>query len=729
MKHIIFEQIGLENFCSYKDEMILDIKENNLTLITGPNGVGKTSLFDTIPYTLYGITSKNAKGDDVVNNKVGKDCKTWIKFRINEKSYLIERYVKYKNIGNTVILTEFNDKENLVLKGQNTVKPFIENLLIPQKIFMNTIFFAQKVKSFFTDLNDSEQKEIFRKIMGLDNYVEWGKLINENLSDYETELKNLDYKIDVNLRILDDCIEKIAYYENERELWNSKKESIILNLENEIKNITLQINQLIKENVDNNLNSEIDQINNELTTSTQQLNNIDSNLNQKINFIKQQKILKENEIKLQANQQLQELTNTINSELELLKEKFNELNITKNNTLNQIDIEISNLKNEITYKSKEIKELNIEIEKYSNVDSNVECPTCMSTISGDTINKLQNHVNALKEKIKLITIVAKNLNDNIEKLIKDKENVEVKFNEDKNLIQLKVNNKRQIFTENKEVIENKLKVILQQLKQIEEKQIKEENIQFESDRKKYQNDINILNKNKLIILDQISKFEKNKIQIVTLENNIENKKNEINKYIKEVYNATNLNSYINRKNEIDENNIKLTEEKSYFNKNVEILKFWKTAFSSSGIPSMLIDEAIPFMNQRASYYLDQIAGGRYQVRFDTMKETKSGEFRDKINVIPFDSETHSNSRTQLSGGQERIIDIATILTLCDLQSNIQNISFNILLFDEIFDSLDDTNTSYISKILRILAKNKAIFLISHRHIDTIEYDELLKFEN
>ena len=44
----------------------------------------------------------------------------------------------------------------------------------------------------------------------------------------------------------------------------------------------------------------------------------------------------------------------------------------------------------------------------------------------------------------------------------------------------------------------------------------------------------------------------------------------------------------------------------------------------SGIPSMLIDEAIPFMNEHIGYYLDQI-GSRYIVSFDTLNKNKGGE--------------------------------------------------------------------------------------------------------
>ena len=159
----------------------------------------------------------------------------------------------------------------------------------------------------------------------------------------------------------------------------------------------------------------------------------------------------------------------------------------------------------------------------------------------------------------------------------------------------------------------------------------------------------------------------------------------------------------------------------------KIVTFWKEGFSSTGIPSMLIDDSIPFMNKQVSYYLDKLSNGRYIVSFDTLDKTKKGEYRDKISVNVVDTETKANKRVQLSGGQTRLIDIATILTLGDLQSNIQNVSFNLLLFDEIFDSLDDQNVEYVSKVMRILTKIRSIFIISHKYVDQLEADDVYNF--
>ena len=136
MQNIKFEKVGMKNFGPYIDPLVFEIKENNLILITGPNGVGKTMALDAIPYTLYGITSKGARGDDVVNNDVEKDCHTWLQFKVGNDVYKLNRYHKYTRLGNTVILSK-NGVD--IKKGQKGVLPEIERLIRPRKLFMNTI--------------------------------------------------------------------------------------------------------------------------------------------------------------------------------------------------------------------------------------------------------------------------------------------------------------------------------------------------------------------------------------------------------------------------------------------------------------------------------------------------------------------------------------------------------------------------------------------------------------
>jgi len=41
--------------------------------------------------------------------------------------------------------------------------------------------------------------------------------------------------------------------------------------------------------------------------------------------------------------------------------------------------------------------------------------------------------------------------------------------------------------------------------------------------------------------------------------------------------------------------------------------------------------------------------------------------------------------------------------------------------------LDDTNVEFVSKVLRILTSDRSVFVISHKHVDQLEADDVYNF--
>lgn len=728
MKKIEFLKQGMENFCNHIDPIEVDFTNGNITMITGPNGIGKTSIFQSIPYTLYGNCEKG-RGEDVLNDKIKKNCHTWTEFKIDDVPYRVDRYVKYTRIGNSVSITKGDDTKPY-LKGHSEVVPEIEKLLMPYKIFMNTLLFSQKVKSFFTDLGDAEQKEIFRKIMGLDDYVLYGQTCNLELKALNEKVVAINQSIAVFKGIIESTIKQKNEFIEKKKEFEVEKQRNIVKYEEEI----VRLNETILVEVEKqkwlpeDTSKETSEINSNLRLTIYKLENLGSIKNNKIETLKNQAELKVSELETNFLQLSSKTLEDNNTNQRLENEKSQEEQTRLKDLIDSIDKKIQDLNIKKEGVNTSISHLNINLSNLTFEDDLTECPTCKREINDECIE----HLSKLKAKsegeISYLQDGLIVIDREIEVLNNQKTSLAILLNQEKEklratfrMYEVAYRDDLSQLTERKTIAVNKVNSMIDEMKE----KIQEENkLEIE----KLNKEITImelkleeLGKTQKIIDDFNEAFQ----ELVQSKHRNENQLNDC----KEVEFDNSL--IENCDKSIKESQLKIEsvlKERVVVDEQIKMVDFWKTGFSSSGIQSMLIDEAIPFMNKQISYYMGLIAGGRYQVTFDTLKATKDAkEFRDKISVNVFDSQTHSDKRVKFSGGQTRIVDIGTILTLADLQANIQNTSVNIILFDEIFDALDSENIRYVSNLLRLIGKEKWVGIISHTKIDDIEADNVLEF--
>jgi len=731
MKEVNFKKIGFKNFCCYGDELFeIEIQNNKLILIHGPNGIGKTTIFDSIPFTLFGATSKGIRGKSAINNRTQKDCYTYVEFDINDTHYKAERYYGHTKLGDTAHLT----RDGVLYKrGSQEVVAELEKILIPKKLFFSTLLFGQKNKTFFTELSDTDQKEIFRKILKLDDYVTYNKKSSELIELLQKESTGIENQNSAKTYIIEDLKNHILLLNKEKDEFGKLKENKVREYENDIIRLNsrgVELKHNLSELNDNEVNIKLELVNDRLSNHNRQLLELDSQLNNIIEQIKIKLQNKQYEMDSFRSQKKIKLTDDYNSTLSKLNDQSNIIRSNKKLDEASVSNEIKTIENSIQFSKQTIINLDEERQKFFNdIFRNTVsvCPTCQQVIDQDVKTKLNQYIESLKDKIKNLEEENKvqylkigqlksewlkkseDLNSQFTTIKSETDNLKSKFEADIKELDLNFKNSLQELQKlANEAVTNKTQDIKQQRSELTEK-IKD--FELEKD---------MLNR---IVL----KIQELKDQIISTEADIKKYQELIELKKSEKYDDSRLKSCYKKIKET------MTEIENLKSKNIELKKkndvllFWKDAFSKSGIESMLIDESIPFMNTRIAQYLNDISFGRYIVTFDTLKKLKSSdEYCDKISLNVLDNVTLSNSRENFSAGQVRILDIAIILTLCDLQSSVQDIKFNLLLFDEIFDTLDDENIYRVSKVLKNLTKNKCMFLISHRHIDQIEADEELK---
>jgi len=728
VKIVKFKKLGLENFGCYQNKIELEIEDGKMVIICGPNGIGKTTIFDSISFSLYGVTSKGLKAKDVVNNKTKKNCHTYLEFSIDQENYRIDRYYSHVKYRNTAIMTRDNIPYK---KGPAEVNNEINKILMPLKLFNNSIMFGQKVKTFFTDLNDTDQKEIFRKILRLDDYIRYHKQTVELIKEIDKTISDNNNSIIINTNMIESYKCEIELLLKEKQDSEKTKVNKIYEYNEQIKLINQRLESFKCESSQyENSENELKITDGTLNEYRTQLKELEIQFKNIVEQIQAKAKNKQLEISNKSSQMESEEINKFNVTLNELNSEINKLDSDFQNKWSEWDKERAVAYSEIELLKSSIKNIEDEKQKFTDSVINVDisiCPTCHQKIDGKTIDDLKDYIKLLNDKIN------KNINE-----IEDKKliiNIVInKINKFKPIYEktkLELCDKKQEANEkrrnNINQIKRRLNNALIKLKEMIMTKVKDETENIRNEKIEINNFINELEK-------QYKNIEDGYIKYIKLKNSITDFEFQIRKYnelikIKEdeKFDYSRILLY---KNKISDHTFKIQElekEGLRVKKRLEILNCWKEAFSKSGIESMLIDESIPFMNGRVNEYLETLSFGRYVLSFDTVKQLgNKKEYRDKINLNVLDNESLADSRDQFSAGQTRILDIAIILTLCDLQSMTQGIRFNLMLFDEIFDSLDDDNIIRVAKLLRSLTKDRSIYIITHRHIDQIDADDELK---
>lgn len=783
MRELIFEDLKFTNFKCY-DELDFNFIPNRFSVITGNNGSGKTTIFDALCYALYDTTTKGIRGDNVIRRKVGKNLSVILKFKINEDNYEIRNYRKHSKYKDGKFL--FLNGKDITENSRKATNDKISQILMPQEVFTNCLLFSQFINKSFLELTNSG---LLDKILDLEKYEEYWNITNESIKIYLLDIKSYEQSIILQEKEIFSSkelleqnkkfhIETIDRYNNEE-----------LKLKNEIENLNkfiLDNQENIKKYLDkeeerlkindklNQVNSQIEKQREECLLNLQtcknnykeQENNLKTVIIEKYSKLNEESINKKNETEDRVlkgknyiynlkSQVLNEIENIKKEKNENLEKEINELNNKKEKLLTKEQdifkeeqkISIQNEKNK-----KEIQNLN----KFLNKEIPI-CFTCKQEIKDEQhLTDVKNEIDKLTIQIETDELRLNQRKLELEKIIKDKKNIEVEIeiikdkfkketsqlvnnknsglNQKVSLYESKISefvkvisNLNNVIEQNKKKMDDEIHQVhnnietsynkdsekIKELAKIKASDLLKKKDEVQKTLDKIQNEFEKLhsiylkvNETKTTIRLKTDQIEKNKEKLKIELQNIEKNINSINEKIK------------NKEQEII--NLKLSIQ-SKIRKN-EILTFWKSAFSDTGIKSILLDESLPILNEKArelSNLTDCI-----KVSFDSQKALKSGDLRDKFTINVLQTKNLSDFN-ELSAGETRMANIIILLCLRHLMETIQGLRMNVLLLDEILDTLDQDNAALAVGMIKRLSEDHCVVLISHTLRNFIDADEEL----
>lgn len=252
MKNVNFKKVKIFNFLSIGKTPVEIEFTPGIHLITGinrdktdrRNGVGKSSVIESVYFAIFGQTLRELKKDLIPNNYTNSTCEVILDFDIIEnKICTVYQIIRTLNPSKLYLYENGKDVTRDTIK--NTEEYIFKLLNATPSLFENCVIMSLNSSIPFMAKSKVEKRKFIESIFNLEIFSKMLSLaredINNNKKLYEIELTKFE-EIDNNCKalqqqkenILKSRSEKIVVYE-QRKIDNSKEKSTLIQTLNNIK--------------------------------------------------------------------------------------------------------------------------------------------------------------------------------------------------------------------------------------------------------------------------------------------------------------------------------------------------------------------------------------------------------------------------------------------------------------------------------------------------------------
>jgi len=154
------------------------------------------------------------------------------------------------------------------------------------------------------------------------------------------------------------------------------------------------------------------------------------------------------------------------------------------------------------------------------------------------------------------------------------------------------------------------------------------------------------------------------------------------------------------------------------------ISFWVEAFGDGGIKSFIFDLIASTLSEKSNKYVNILTSGQVSVKFDTQSTLKSGAVREKFDCAVI-SDGKKVKYDAYSGGEKRKISLAVDVALSEIASEYHGSSFNVVVFDEQTNYLDENGRDGFYDLLKELARDRKVFVVDHDSKFRSKFDNVM----
>lgn len=181
------KEIEAKNFRSYSHLKVSLDNYHGLTLLSADNGSGKSSLYFSLLYALYGKCPDGTKADEVIKHGSKGGTFTRVSLEINGKDYEVTRYRKDKEYKNKVILT-CNGEDITLSTDKETNDKIIDILGFKEDTLLNSLVFSPEQLNTFINATDKTKKAMLEDLTNIAVYRKAYTLVKEDLKEAQEGL-------------------------------------------------------------------------------------------------------------------------------------------------------------------------------------------------------------------------------------------------------------------------------------------------------------------------------------------------------------------------------------------------------------------------------------------------------------------------------------------------------------------------------------------------------------
>ena len=158
----------------------------------------------------------------------------------------------------------------------------------------------------------------------------------------------------------------------------------------------------------------------------------------------------------------------------------------------------------------------------------------------------------------------------------------------------------------------------------------------------------------------------------------------------------------------------LADQQTVVRQQIQRLKLLEKACGRSGVQALLIEQALPEIEERANELLDRLTGGEMRVSFETQRQLKSRDALAETLDIRIVDSAGERPYDNYSGGEQFRVNFAIRLALSQLLAKRAGARLQTLVIDEGFGSQDPNGRQrLIEAINTIQGDFKRILVITH----------------